>query len=281
MTHRLRSVVRLGVLAGGVGVLAWRRRPELRALAARAQRCWRRELHHTEGRAEGWLYRMGTGGPDPDVSDDVLAERVRATLGPLVRSLDLPHVHVLVERRVALLHGDVGSDADRRVIEAAAAAVAGVAGVESHLHVGLLPGDTRPSAGHQPSSGLTALVAVATHHGGGQATAEVATRAALSTFASLLPEPQLERLRSHLAADVAALLRPPRRLGTPRYVQTAEQLAAAVAGTGVTSRAHAVVLLEHLLPALRAQAPGEAEAVARVLPPDLRSLWEGRQAAAV
>ena len=45
---------------------------------------------------------------------------------------------------VALLHGEVSSEADADELERAVAAVTGVLGVESYLHVGLTSGDTRP-----------------------------------------------------------------------------------------------------------------------------------------
>jgi len=101
--------------------------------------------------------------PDPDVDHNVLADRIRSTLGPLEARSALPHIHVLVEDDVALLHGDVATDAEADQIEAAVAAVSGVEGVESYLHIGLLPSDTRPSEGRRirpPSAAMQRLLAV-------------------------------------------------------------------------------------------------------------------------
>jgi len=46
--------------------------------------------------------------PDPDVADDIPADRIRSNLGPIEKVGSMsPHVHVMVEDHVALLHGDV------------------------------------------------------------------------------------------------------------------------------------------------------------------------------
>ena len=61
----------------------------------------------------------------------------------------------MVENHVALLHGDVATRADAEAIEKAVAAVSGVEGVNSHLHIGLMKSDTRPSEGHQPAPSVS------------------------------------------------------------------------------------------------------------------------------
>ena len=98
----------------------------------------------------------------------VLADRIRSTLGPLEKRLDLPHIHVMVHDHIALLHGDVGSYREVDEIDTAVAAVSGVAGVDSWLHVGLIAGDTRPSTGRavvQPSDARHAFLGAATEGG--------------------------------------------------------------------------------------------------------------------
>ena len=95
----------------------------------------------------GLVYRLAGRHPNPDVSDDILADRVRSSIGGLEKRLDVPHIHVMVEDHVAILHGEVTEDSDVRALEHAIVRVSGVRGVESHLHVGLAPGDTRPSEG--------------------------------------------------------------------------------------------------------------------------------------
>lgn len=263
-----------GLTGAGLAIFAVWPRPALRGRTRQVVRELRRRARDAEGRADGWLYRMGAGGPDPHVSDDILAERVRAALGPVVHGLDLPHVHVLVEHRVALLHGDVGTPADRATIEAAVQRVVGIEGVESHLHVGLLPSDTRPSEGAQPSADLTTLVRAAQRHGGGEATALVAVKAVLGTLAAMLPDAERVRLASHLPRDVGGLLAPPRRMGTLRYVHTVPQMASAVVATGLVAPYHGTYVLETILPELRRMVPDDATDVALLLPPDIRALWD-------
>ena len=111
------------------------------------ERCGR-PLRHASGRLHGFAYRLRRRRPDPDVGDQILADRIRSSLGPLEKRLDLPHIHVMVNDHIATLHGEVGSYRDVDAIDSAVAAVSGVNGVDSYLHVGLVAGDTRPSAGH-------------------------------------------------------------------------------------------------------------------------------------
>jgi hypothetical protein len=99
--------------------------------------------------------------PDPEVIDNVLADRIRSSIGALEKRLDLPHIHVMVDDHVALLHGEVASDADVDELMEAVAAVSGVVGVESYLHLGLTGGDNRPSAGRvgqSPSDAMKRLL---------------------------------------------------------------------------------------------------------------------------
>jgi hypothetical protein len=115
------------------------------AIVAVALITWR--VARTHGRFRGLLYRLFGRQPDPDVDDLTLADRVRSALGPVEKRLDLPHVHVLVENHVVLLHGDVQWPHEAATLEEAARRVSGVRAVESHLHTGMLPSDTRPSEG--------------------------------------------------------------------------------------------------------------------------------------
>lgn len=113
-----------------------------------------RRLRHVAGRLHGLSYRLRGRHPDPDAADNLLADRIRSSLGPLKKRLDLPHIHLMAEGHIALLHGEVGTQEEADEIEAAVAAVSGVLGVESYLHIGLASGDTRPSEGqaaHEPS----------------------------------------------------------------------------------------------------------------------------------
>lgn len=112
----------------------------------------RRRARFALGRWEGLMYRLQGRQPRELVADDVLADRIRSAIGPLEKRLDVPHLNVTVEGRVALLHGVVGTDDDAAAIERAVSDIAGVRGVVSHLHTGLAPGDSRPSAGAAISS---------------------------------------------------------------------------------------------------------------------------------
>jgi hypothetical protein len=106
-----------------------------------------RHARYAAGTVPGLAYRLAGRHPDPDVSDDILADRVRSSIGGLEKRLDVPHIHVMVEDHVAILHGEVSEGSDVRALEHAILRVSGVRGVESHLHVGLAPGDSRPSEG--------------------------------------------------------------------------------------------------------------------------------------
>lgn len=123
-----------------------------------------RHLRNRAGRLRGTSYRLRGRRPDPDVPDDVLADRIRSSLGPVEKRLDLPHLNVMVEHHVALLHGVVGTAQEADELETAVAAVSGVVGVESYLHVGIGRGDTRPSAGRlvePPSAAKLRLLSAA------------------------------------------------------------------------------------------------------------------------
>jgi hypothetical protein len=103
----------------------------------------------SHGRFRGLLYRLVGRHPDPEVDDLTLADRVRSQLGPLEKRLDVPHVHVMVEDHVVLLHGEVEWPHEAASIEEAARRVSGVRDVESHLRTGALPSNLRPSAGRR------------------------------------------------------------------------------------------------------------------------------------
>ena len=70
------------------------------------------------------------------VSDDAVAERVRYELSHSPRTWHLPQPAVEVSGGVAILNGGAPHETGKADIERAAAAVPGVAEVESHLVVG-------------------------------------------------------------------------------------------------------------------------------------------------
>lgn len=102
-------------------------------------------LHRWTDEWRGVSHHLRYGGPDADVDDLVLADRVRSTIGGLEHRLDMPRVHVMVEDGIVKLHGDVPGWTEQSTLLAAIGRIPGVMGVESHLHRGLIKSDTRPS----------------------------------------------------------------------------------------------------------------------------------------
>ncbi len=265
MRKLLRFVVTLAVVAA---VLRWLFGQD------RAGRRWWRTL---PGRLRGLQYALTGRHPDDDVDDHTLADRVRSTLGPLEHELDLPHVHVMAENGVILLHGEVSGGEDAAAIERAARRVWGVRGVESYLHVGLLASDTRPSQGRAvppPPSAAKQRLLDAARDAGAAGHATKAVRAVLSVFAERVPEDEREQLLLHLPADVRAMAASPRRLGRviTRQRKVAE-MAADVATEGELPLGTANKVAVAVLTELRGLVPEEAEDVAATLPEDLRDLW--------
>ncbi len=209
-----------------------------------------RRLRDVSGQLRGVGYRLGGRRPDPDVSDLVLADRIRSSLGPLEKRLDIPRVHVMVENHIALLHGVVSTDADVDALEREVAGVSGVVGVESYLHVGLNDGDSRPSSGRAvtpPSEARRRLINAAIEVGIDPGHATAAVRAVLATFADRLPVAERGRLAAHLPVDVRVLFTPPHRTPPHPQPRTAQQLVAGIVAADVRA----------------------------VLPPELRQLWNG------
>lgn len=146
MSIRRRVLLVTGSLIG-IGVAILESTPAGRRLWRLAAHQVARTARYQGGRFEGFRYRLARRHPDPDVSDGVLADRIRSTLGPLEHRLDIPRIHVLACGHDVMLHGDVDDARHARELVAAVAAVPGVACVDSHLKVGLIRGDSRPSEG--------------------------------------------------------------------------------------------------------------------------------------
>lgn len=274
---RTRSLV-TGAAAVGVAVML---RPGTRSnkLVQRELAHAGRRLRYMEGRLQGASYRLSGRQPDPWVIDNVLADRIRSSLGKLAHRLDLPRIHVMVEHHVALLHGEVGSDHEAHEIEHAVAAVPGVTGVESYLHIGLIRGDTRPSEGrasHPNSSALTTLLAAAEGAGVDAAAAPAVVRGVLATFADRLPPGEREHVAGHLPADVRPLFAPPRRIADTRPPRTVHDLVGRiVATTSELPLERGEQVTGAVVQGLRTIVPDDAMDVAAVLPTGLRELWQG------
>lgn len=233
---------------------------------------------YVHGAAEGARYRLAGRRPDPDVSDDVLTQRVRSALGPLEKRRDLPRVHVMVEDGVAILHGDLPTEADVEELELHVMEVSGIRSVVSFLHIGLAHGTTRPSEGHaaqavRHSEQLQALLQAAQDAGVPEDRARDAARAVLGAFTERIPEDERSQLLSHLPRDARALAAPPRRLGARERIRTVPELVASIGEHGYTDAENIGALVEAVLARLRTLVPEEAVDVAAVLPEDLRALW--------
>lgn len=263
-------------LAGGVVLL----RPGTRANRAVRHQIdiAGRRLRYFAGRLHGLSYRLRGRRPDADVTDQVLADRIRSSLGGIERRLDVPHIHVMVQDHVALLHGAVGTTDEADEMERAVAAVSGVLGVESYLHVGLEGSDTRPSAGgarRQPSAARKRLIDAATAAGVDPAVAGQVVRAILATFADRLPYGERDQVGAHLPADVRELFTPPRRARRPAPPRTVHELVARIAAaTSELPDQRAEQVTTAVLQTLRSLVPEEQVDVAAVLPPELRNLWQ-------
>ena len=273
-----------GILAAAGGLVALRPgTPANKFVREQLDRIGRR-LQYVAGRVRGMSYRLTGRHPDPDVPDLVLADRIRSVLGPLEKRLDVPHVHVMVENHVVLLHGEVGTDSEAAQLEHAIAAVSGVRGVQSYLHVGLIRGDTRPSEGRAvevASEGYRRLVDAAVAAGADPGSAAQVVKAAVATFADRIPVGEREQVAAHLAADVRAMFSPPRRAPATSRLRTEDDLVTRVRASSPTlppDRARPVT--EAVIAVLRSLVPDEAADVSAVLPADLRALWTGAPVAA-
>lgn len=272
---RTRTAVMAG--AGAVlalGVAALERTAVGRRLSRRLARAVTRAARYESGRLEGLRYRMAGRGPDPGVTDALLADRVRSVLGPLERRLDVPRVHVLACGHDVMLHGDVGTEGEAARIVDAVRAVPGVGRIDSHLHVGYFAGDSRPSEGagrpHE-SAAMHRLVTAAHGAGATPGTERAAARAVLATFLTALPAGQRRHVMGHLPADVQTLVEEGPSVPHAPLRHVDDFAAAALPTLRPDARR---IIVESVLGALRELVPEEVEDVSAVLAEDLGSLWK-------
>lgn len=239
-----------------------------------------RDVRYAAASTPGIVYRLSGRRPDPNVSDDILADRIRSAIGPLEHRLDVPRVHVMVDDHIATLHGDIPDERAASALECAVLRVSGVRGIESHLHTGLIPGDTRPSEGrlHQPRSGaLQALVDAA--RAGGARHPEAAVHAVLCGFTDRIPVDERAHVLAHLPADVRRLAGPTRHIGerSPR-LKTLPQLVAAITAEKGIEPDRAELIIQSVISALRNLVPEESGDIAAVLPGELKGFWTAETA---
>jgi uncharacterized protein (DUF2267 family) len=172
----------------------------------------------------------------------------------------------------------VGTADEAVEVEQAVERVSGVAGVESYLHVGLGPGDTRPSTGRaaeKPSPALGRLLDAATRAGVPTGATGSVVRAILATFAGRLPAGERDQVAAHLPSDVRELFTIPRQVGQVRPPRNVPQLIARVSSSAPeVLHTDAEAVIEAVLHELRSLVPDEAGDVAAVLPAKLQDLWQ-------
>ncbi len=207
-----------------------------------------------------------------------LADRVRTALGPLTHALDVPRIHVMAEGAVVLLHGDVGSVHDAECIEDQAARIPGVLIVESHLHVGLLPGDSRPSDGGDGaprSEMLTALLATAEAIGIIGPPAVAAVRGTLNAVLAQIPPGERDQLVAHFPKDVRVIVKARRVIGERgKRWRTELALDVAAAWSGGITVDDAQVLVPAVIGVVRRFVPEEDADIEATLKRRIKELWD-------
>ena len=214
-------------------------------------------------------------------SGATLADRVRSSLGPLLKDLDLPRVHVMAVGNHVMLHGDVDNVEHARQIESAAFLVTDVESVESYLHLGLIPSDSRPSdATSAESTALRSLKEAVTSAGVHGPPADRALRATIGTFLRELPRDERRHVIAHLPEDVQALAgRRLDRHAVPlalREDDTLESTVHAASGLPVHDAHRVIANVLHVVARL---VPEECADISAVLGGHTRHLWETARSA--
>ena len=210
------------------------------------------------------------------VTDSDLADHVRTKLGPIVKALDLPRIHVMAEGLNVLLHGEVGTETDAIAIEDAVLSIPGVIGVESHLHVGLIPGDTRPSQSKPGPSKTMIRLREATENLGieSMVAKSAALRGALTVLFEQIPPGERRHVIGHLPADVVAFINPRRNIGEAKvHWRRPLMLDVAVALRGGIPLEAAILLVPKLINVIRTAVPEEDADVQATLSRHLREFW--------
>ena len=211
-----------------------------------------------------------------EVDEVVLADRVRSTLGPLQKELDLPRLHVIAEGDRVLLHGEVDSDASRERVEAAVREIVGVGSVGSYLRVGLLAGDSRPSSGHhddEPSRMARHFHDALSGVGISGRPADLALAETLRLWSNVIPAGERAHLRAHLSKDVKSLMHAERHGRSNNRVGDVAELVDQVRVRSGLASAQAKQAVQTIVHELRTLVPEECDDITVVLPMELRPLW--------
>jgi BON domain len=213
-----------------------------------------------------------------ELTNQDLADQVRSQLGQLIHALDLPRIHVMAEDQTILLHGEVGSESDRDRILNYVRFIPGVESIESHMSVGLLPSDTRPSEGK--SEGKSARSPMYKELEGHLVDAGVIGTSArpamigiLLSILDLIPDQEREHLMGHFPADVKVLVSPWIGVREPITVRTPLELEIAAAFRGGTSVQDASSFVKAYIETLRKFVPEEDQDVQATLNNQLRAYW--------
>ncbi len=212
----------------------------------------------------------------PQVPTDAdLADIVRSRLGPIVKTMDLPRIHIMAEGARILLHGDVATETDAALIEEVVKSFAHVESVESHLHIGLLPGDTRPSSAPPiQSKMMEALFGAAAAIGITEGPSRSAVKGTLSAILEQIPPNERHHLLAHFPSDVVLLVKPRQQFGDENlHWKTELALDAAASLRGGIDLASAEVLVPLIIGVIRRFVPEEDHDVIATLQSALKDLW--------
>ncbi len=204
-----------------------------------------------------------------------LADIVRSRLGPIVKTMDLPRIHIMAEGSRILLHGDVATEIDASLIEGIVKSFDGVDAIESHLHIGLLPSDTRPSqAPTLPSKMMEALFGAAAAIGITEGSALSAIKGTMSAILEQIPPSERHHLLAHFPSDVVLLVKPRQQFGAnDLHWKTELALDIAASLRGGIDLPSAEVLVPLLIGVLRDFVPEEDHDVVATLKSALKDLW--------
>jgi len=225
----------------------------------------------------GFTYRISGAHPDPDVGDDVIAERVRARLGLITAHLGIPSMTVHSIEHIVVIEGAVPRRRDALHLERVAMAVRGVRGVESHVHEDdtLLRSEAAASV-VIPSLALAELCGAAGDAGARDERAAV--HAVLCAFTDRLPAAARLDLASHLPPDVRALIAPARhhgaRMAPPRTVAELVRSVLDIDGrTDAVATEDAYAVTAAVVTTLRGLVPEATAEMVAALPRELADLW--------